>query len=293
MKILVDTDIGSDIDDALCLSYLFNRPDAEIVGISTVTGEPHRRACLASAVARFYGRDVPICVGSADPISGEQRQARAPQSAILGDWPHENVFLDAPVERFLADRIQSSPGEVVLLAIGPLTNIARLIRAFPEALAKLARLVCMSGRFSDYEGMANVPEWNVLCDIEAAGLVYEAAGRVETLLVSSDVTRRLVLKTDAARDVLNRLRLGPVLEMSGIWFESREKMTIHDGFAAALLFEPELCSHKRGVPVLDRSNGVTSWRDVPHSRIAATSTVHDTEFFEHFFGVIPDAAKSG
>lgn len=293
MKILVDTDIGSDIDDALCLSYLFNRPDAEVVGISTVSGKPLRRAKLASAVARFYSKEVPICVGTADPLSGEQRQPEVPQAEILDDWPHDTVFVDRPVERFLAHHISSSPGEVVLLALGPLTNIARLVQCYPDALPELSRLVSMSGRFSDTSGMANVPEWNLLCDLDAARIVYGAAQGVDTLLVSSDVTRQLSVGAQDAAPLLSERRLGPVGSMSRVWFATREKMTIHDGLAAALLFEPNLCSLKPGVPVVEWATGVSSWQDDARSRINATCTVDTQAFLNHFFGVIPTEQASG
>src|SRR5512143_1335637 len=81
MKLLLDTDIGSDIDDAVCLAYLLANDRCELLGITTVTGEPQKRACLASALCAVAGKHVPICSGSPLPLLIPQRQTEAPQAA--------------------------------------------------------------------------------------------------------------------------------------------------------------------------------------------------------------------
>ena len=68
MKVLLDTDIGSDIDDAICLAYLLAKPECELLGITTVSGEPEKRAMLASAICRTAGRDIPIFPGAPLPL---------------------------------------------------------------------------------------------------------------------------------------------------------------------------------------------------------------------------------
>ncbi|MGB9625007.1 MAG: nucleoside hydrolase [Phycisphaerae bacterium] len=79
IPILLDTDIGSDIDDAVALAYLLRQPQCELLGITTVTGEPEKRARLADAICRAFGRsDVPIFSGAARPILVPQRQPAAP-----------------------------------------------------------------------------------------------------------------------------------------------------------------------------------------------------------------------
>src|SRR6184192_2825179 len=93
IPVLFDTDIGSDIDDAVALAYLLRQPRCELVGITTVTGQPERRAMLADAICRAEGRgDVPIHSGSPRPLLGEQRQPHVPQAAALERWPHADQF---------------------------------------------------------------------------------------------------------------------------------------------------------------------------------------------------------
>ena len=80
-KILLDTDIGTDVDDAVCLAYLLSHPDCELLGITTVTGEAEKRASLASVLCQVAGRDIPIYPGAELPLRGEQRQPIAPQGS--------------------------------------------------------------------------------------------------------------------------------------------------------------------------------------------------------------------
>ncbi len=83
-KILLDTDIGSDIDDAVCLAYLLAQPECELMGITTVSGEPEKRAAMASAQCRAAGKEIPIFPGAPLTLLTGQRQAECPQAAALG-----------------------------------------------------------------------------------------------------------------------------------------------------------------------------------------------------------------
>ncbi|OUC05212.1 nucleoside hydrolase, partial [Litorilinea aerophila] len=91
-KILLDTDIGSDIDDAVCLAYLLAQPRCELLGITTVTGESVKRAMLASALCQVAGKEVPIYTGAADPLLVPQQQPEAPQARALKHWPQATRF---------------------------------------------------------------------------------------------------------------------------------------------------------------------------------------------------------
>lgn len=284
MKILVDTDIGSDLDDALALSLLLARSDVSILGITTVSGLPEVRAQLASVLCRFFEKDVPIVAGARTPLFGPQRQGDVPQAEILSRWPHDDPDRSRPAEDFLAEVIDRNPGVVTLLAIGPLTNVARLVDRHPQSIARLKSLVTMSGRFATGVQFSAVPEWNVLCDTVAARSVYSLAGTVELLHVSSDVTRRLVLPAAEALRRFDRPALAPVREMAGIWFAGRGKVTFHDPLAAAVLLEPNLCSYKNGVVNLDIATGVTRWTDDADAPTRVTRDVSAAAFFDFYFG---------
>jgi inosine-uridine nucleoside N-ribohydrolase len=292
VKILVDTDIGSDIDDALCLSYLLAHPDADLLGVTTVSGAAETRAQLVSALTHLHQKDIPIVAGRSDPMSGKQYQPEVPQARVLEHWPHATVFQEIPVEDFLAGQIRRHPGEVTLLAIGPLTNIALLCQRHPDCPGKLGRFVSMSGRFSNYQGMQDVPEWNTLCDISAAGTVYQSESLNNPLFVGSDVTRRLVLTVDDARERLSAPSLALVRDMSEIWFAGRDKMTVHDGLAAALLFDSDLCTYKHGRIVLEPITGATRLELNHESPVTVTESVDRSRFFERFFSVLSAGSVS-
>lgn len=78
-KILLDTDIGSDIDDALCLAYLLAQPRCQLLGITTVSGQVEERARLASALCRHAGMDIPIFPGAEAPLWGPSASPRCPR----------------------------------------------------------------------------------------------------------------------------------------------------------------------------------------------------------------------
>src|ERR1700753_3228111 len=125
--VLLDTDIGSDIDDAVALAYLLRQPRVAPVGITTVTGEVGKRAALAQITCETAGRtDVPIHCGASVPLLWGPGQPNASHYEKVKHHPHR---LDHPRNSavdFLRRCIRDRPGEITLLSIGPLTNIALL-----------------------------------------------------------------------------------------------------------------------------------------------------------------------
>jgi len=101
IKVLLDTDIGSDIDDAVCLAYLLAQPECRLLGITTVSGEADRRAMLASVLCRVAGKRVPIFPGTERPLVVSQRQPMVPQASALARWTHDAVFPRAEAVEFM------------------------------------------------------------------------------------------------------------------------------------------------------------------------------------------------
>ena len=143
MKILLDTDIGSDIDDAICLAYLLAHPESELLGITTVTGQAEKRAALASVLCQAAGKEIPIFPGCEKPILVPQKQPQAPQAEVLKNWPHQERFPCGQAAEFLRQTIRNHPGEITLLTIGPLTNIGLLFSVDREIPLLLKKLVMM------------------------------------------------------------------------------------------------------------------------------------------------------
>lgn len=293
IPVLLDTDIGSDIDDAVALAYLLRQPRCELLGITTVSGEPEKRAMLADAVCRAGGRnDIPIHVGTADPFLVAQRQPHAPQAEALTDqWPHNTFTTENTALTFLRSAIRSRPGEITLLAIGPLTNIALLFALDPELPAMLRQIVMMGGRFFTRSSRGGQTEWNIECDPHAAAKVFAAP--VPIMAVGLDVTEQCKMDPDACRGRFQQAggALALVAAMAEVWFRHAGAITFHDPLAAALLFEPSLCElettavevdlvqpHTMGSTLLlpDKAN-------LPH-RVARS--VRTDAFFEHYFSIV-------
>ena len=287
-KILLDTDIGSDIDDAVCLAYLLAQPECDLLGITTVTGEPEKRAQLASALCRVAGRQVPIYPGADTPLLVAQKQPAATQAAALGRWPHDQTFPQGQAVEFLRRTIRAHPGEVVLLTIGPLTNIGLLFALDREIPRLLKGLVLMCGKFTSQAAQAQ--EWNALLDPHAAAIVYRAPVAVHRS-VGLDVTLRVTLDAAAVRQKFQTKLLRPVLDFAEVFFQETGTITFHDPLAAATLFDPALCRFDAGTVTVELADeaqaGLTRWTpggpDAPH---AAAFDVDAGRFFDHYFAVL-------
>ena len=152
---------------------------------------------LCSALCTEAGVDIPIFPGAPAPLLGRQHQPYAPQAEALPKWKHRTEFPQARALGFMRDVIRKNPGEVVLLAIGPLTNVALLFAMDPEIPSLLKGLVLMCGVFVKNVGVRSI-EWNALCDPYAAAMVYNSRPPMHRT-VSLDVTTEVVMAADDVR----------------------------------------------------------------------------------------------
>ncbi len=284
IPILLDTDIGTDIDDAVCLAYLLAEPRCELVGITTVTGQPAERAMLADAVCRAAGRDdVPIYSGCPEPVLHKQRQTTAQQAEVLPRWEHRDDFEPCAAVEFLRRTIRERPGEITLLTIGPLTNAGMLFALDPETAGMLKALVMMGGHF--FEG---AHEWNTGGDPIASQIVFSAAAP-RLVAYGLDVTTKCTMAADDCRE---RFRGGPfevVRDMAEVWFRGRDRITFHDPLAAACIFEPDTCTYRQGRVTVELARGEHFGDTVFAEDAAGPHTVAEKvdagRFFERYFGV--------
>ncbi len=287
-KILLDTDIGTDVDDAVCLAYLLSHPDCELLGITTVTGESVKRASLASALCKAADKDIPIFPGAEHPMRGEQRQPIAQQAAALPRWPHKRRFPEGEAVEFLAQTIRSHPGEVTLLTIGPLTNVGLLFSSHPEIPALLQGLVMMGGVFDNSLPAKDQIEWNIAGDSLASEIAYSAAVRLHRS-VGLNVTQKVVLTADEVRARFTAPLLRPVLDMAEIWFaQFYPSITFHDPLAAATIFDDTLCSYQQGTVRVDNLDmpGRTIWQPGASSPHQVAVAVEVDRYFLHYFSVL-------
>jgi len=302
IPVLLDTDIGSDIDDAVCLSYLLRQPRCELLGITTVTGEPQTRAALADAVCRAAGRtDIPIHSGTADSLLVRSRQPHCPQASILPRFPHRRPeeFPPNTAVEFLRQQINARPGEITLLAIGPMTNLGLLFALDPGIARKLKRLVLMCGIF--YHKQAPLlpihNEWNAMIDPHATAIVYRALVE-DHLSVGIDVTARCTMPSDLCvqkfRDIGGPLAV--VAAATEVWGHNCKTVTFHDPLTAAVIFNPSLCQYAEGEVTVEllstneRLLGTTLFDpNAPKKPHRIAVDVEPDRFLEEYFEVVGNA----
>lgn len=175
-KILIDTDIGDDIDDAFALGLVLQSPQLEVLGITTAWGDTRLRAQLLDRLLRETGHpDIPVAIGIATQSQTPFTQARY---ASRGRLP----AVSAPdAVTFLLRQIAAHPGEVTLIALGPLTNIGAAIRRDPVTFSKVKRVIMMGGsvragyRKSEYVAPRPADkEYNIAADVPAAQALFGA-----------------------------------------------------------------------------------------------------------------------
>jgi purine nucleosidase len=280
IPVLLDTDPGSDIDDAVCLAYLLHKPECELLGVTTVSGDVRKRAAIVEVVCRASGReDVPIHCGRSNVLVKGPGQAQVPHYEAIRDIPH---LLDRPENaavHFLRDTIRSRPGEIVLLSIGPYSNIGLLFALDPEIPFLLRGLVSMGGRFFSGDNK----EWNAICDPVATAITY-AAPRRDHVSVGLDVTLQCTMPAEQVRERFVGEPLATVLKMAEKWFEHTGSICFHDPLAASLIFHPELCTYESGRVEVSADEGVSTLHpgEGP-DRVA--KTVDAEAFFKEYFSV--------
>lgn len=299
VKVLLDTDIGSDIDDALCLAYLLANPECELMGITTVSGEAEKRARIASALCKVAGKEIPIFPGAEKPLLIPQLQPEAKQASALNKWEHDSRFPKGLSLGFLRETIYRHPGEIVLLTIGPLTNIALLFSMDPEIPSLLKSLVMMCGIFTNRLAGIGPLEWNAMLDPHATAIVYNHDVKIHRS-VGLDVTCRVVMEVGEAKQRFQSSLLLPVLDLARIWFEKADRIIFHDPLAGATLFDDQICQFKKATVQVELASeklrGMTHWTSenwLPESEPAKHEIaleVDSDRFFNHYFSFFPEAS---
>jgi purine nucleosidase len=240
--VLLDTDIGDDIDDALALALALRSPEIELIGVTTVFGDTHLRARLAKHVLHVFERDdIPVAAGIQFPMLARHRPSGIPQAAILTAGANvEPAISNCSGPELIIEKAMTYPGRLILLCIGPLTNVATALLMEPHLFMAIRSIVMMGGT----SGIP-WPEWNVRSDARAAQIVL-AAGIPITLL-GWNITTRCQLKAEDIERLRNKntpqTRL--LSELIAIWQQHRPRWQpaypfLHDPLTIAALCAPEL-----------------------------------------------------
>ncbi|MBE3561053.1 MAG: nucleoside hydrolase [Ktedonobacteraceae bacterium] len=208
--------------------------------------------------------------------------------ARLYCWPHQTQFPHGEAIEFLRRTIRAHPGEVVLLGIGPLTNLALLFCVDPDIPALLKALVLMCGVF---EGGPALPEreWNALNDPHATAIVYRAPVPIHRSF-GLDVTMRVRMSVQQFRERCSVPLLRPILDFAEVWFAHTDTVIFHDPLAAASLFAEDICTYTPGTVEVNYASeqlgGKTLWHPGGSAaRHEVALQVRPERFFEAYFEV--------
>ena len=240
-RVIIDTDIGTDIDDAYAVLLALASPELDVRGITLVHGNLYIRAGIALKLLKLAGRsDIPVIWGNSLPMN--------PERPIY--WPgHEGHGLDfsdveSPAgDQSAAEFIASQANEeTILVPIGPMTNVGIAVRDNPNEMARYKGIVAMASTFNGFGPENAGGEHNIALDPEAAEIVLNSG--IPILLVGLNVTLQtsltsgMVERMSAARTPLAQL----MSLMTREWFSvvGRDTTAMHDPLAVAVTFEPDL-----------------------------------------------------
>ena len=248
IQFIIDTDPG--VDDAIAILMAMASSEIEILGLTTVGGNvPLARATrnalsLLQAASRS---DIPVAKGASRPLRG--KFAYAPHfhgpsglSQRLPD-PANGPVEDGAV-KFLYDQLTGERGEAVLVALGPLTNLAMLLRERPIALEQAKQIVVMGGAVNTPGNVTPEAEFNFYCDPVAADIVLSS--RLPITMVDLAACRQVKIGREQALGLKSATPLGRLmLDMLQGWFHreaSREEFEFCDPLAMAIALHPAIAT---------------------------------------------------
>lgn len=258
-KVLFDTDPG--IDDAMALLFLHRHPQIELIGITTVFGNASIETTTRNAqfLSREWGISAPIARGAGVTLDPSRPEHHWP-TLIHGknglgdiDVPDTvDVPLDSrPAHQFIIDTVRAQPGEVTLIAVGRMTNLALALRADPDFAALVKEVIVMGGAFDVNGNTSPAAEANIHGDPEAADLVFTAPWKAT--IVGLDVTMKTVMTSGflAQMATTGGKPVELLSEISQLYIEFYKHrvgdgMVVHDSCACVYLVAPELFETRSG-----------------------------------------------
>lgn len=238
-KIILDTDIGDDVDDAFALGLALQSPEIEVVGVTTAWGDTPMRARMVRRMLAENDRAwIPVAEGIVTPSKTKFTQR---------EWAEKGPAAETKTDavEFLLKEIRKNPGEITLVAIGPLTNVGAAIEKDAETFRKVKRVVLMGGSVrKGYGDLGYEPdrgpqaEYNIASDVSAAQKLFTSGVPIfmmpldSTQLKLDEVKREILFgkKTVMAEELAELTR-----EWGGL------TPTLFDAMVVAYVIQPELC----------------------------------------------------
>lgn len=282
-KVIFDTDIGDDIDDAFALALAVSSPKLQVIGVTTAWGDTDLRARLAERFLKIAGHpDIPVAAGPKTHASSTFSQARWAQVQPIP----ANGFPDA-IE-FTLNAIRHNPGQITLIAIAPFSNIGALIDRDPVTFRQLRQIVLMGG--SIHRGYGDLgylpdhgpdPEYNVMMDIPSSRKLFASGVPIEMMPLDStqlkfDETMRDTVFSQATP------MTDALLSLYEEWRASTGSPTptLFDAMAVAVAINPDLCRTRPMDIEIDDKGFTRLGSGEPNADVCLQS---DSDQFFHFY----------
>jgi len=236
LPIIFDTDIGSDIDDAYALAFILSCHELQLEAVTVVSGDVDARARIAAKMLHLAGRDdVPVALG----VAGDKEVNQAPWAEGF-----EYQADDRSGAELIVEIVAARPGQVTLVPVGPMSNVAAALEIRPELAEEVDEIVIMGGGvWTGYRrNLEPVPEYNIRADVPAAQALFESgapirmAGLEATAALQFD---RFLQERLAACGLPLPQAMRGLLE---VWPSTTP--TLFDPMAVAMVIEPEVCDYE-------------------------------------------------
>ncbi len=245
IRTIMDTDIGTDVDDCLALAFVLGSPEFALEGVTCVYGDVRLRGRMVQKLLALRGRnDVPVHLGAGTPLLGLQPVYwEGHEGQGLLDGEDNAVIPDEHAVDYITRTVMANPGQIHLLAIGPLTNIALALRKEPALARHLAHLTIMGGALRGPSAWhLPLAEHNIKCDPEAAHIVVSSGAPMTVVPLDVTTQCRITRKdVETLREsagpflaaVIDQIERYPRFAANGMTY-------LHDPLAAAVMIAPDL-----------------------------------------------------
>ena len=278
-KVIIDTDIGDDIDDAFALALAVKSPEIEILGVMTTFGDTETRAKIVDRFLGEVGRpEIPVLAGKATVTKNPMSQRGYAENGQFTKASHGDAV------EFLLSQIRQHPGEITLIAIGPEANVGAAIDKDAATFRKLKRVVIMGGSirrgYGDLGYNEPVPpmaEWNIMNDTASAQKLF-AVG-VPLYVMPLDSTQ---LKLDEVKRAFLFSKGTPVTDALTVLYHlwGQQTPTLFDPMTVAFVLRPELCP-VQAMHIRVEENGFTREEPGPANAQVCLESNPD-EFFRFY-----------
>jgi len=281
IPIILDTDIGDAIDDALALAFALHSPELDVRAVTTVIDDVESKTRLAWKMLSVYNRrDIALAMGASEPLLDPTTSVPSKEFEVL---TRNDVIPDAARKRaadLIIDTLLQSRGTITIVAIGPMTNIALALKTDPRIKNNIERIVIMGGAYLSSEA-----EYNVKRDRAAAEIVFQSG--IPITAVGLDVTSQCKLRE---KDLdLMRIADDPAGKFLVRLVDLAEEQshdanpTLYDPLAIAAIFRPDLLEMQAGtVDVPMSGSGQTVFKPSAGSKTQVAIKVNTSAFLELF-----------